>query len=105
MARHNSLSIDAVIGLHSAGRYTVAMIGFQPHFPYLMGLDKRLTTPRLDTPRTKIPAGAVAIGGAQTGIYPRPSPGGWNLIGMTEIQPLKGLKPGDTVLFDPVDLL
>ena len=66
------------------------MLGFAPGFPYLLGLDPRLATPRLATPRSQVPAGSVAIGGAQAGLYPRPGPGGWNLIGRT-----------DAVLFDP----
>lgn len=100
VATHAGLSIRDVIALHTAPEYTVAMIGFLPHYPYLLGLDMRLTTPRLDNPRTKVPAGSVAIGGAQTGIYPSESPGGWNLIGRTEPEILKELQPGDSVIFE-----
>ena len=63
------------------------MLGFLPGFAYLGGLDERLHTPRLATPRTVIEAGSVGIGGAQTGIYPLPSPGGWQLIGRTPLRP------------------
>jgi KipI family sensor histidine kinase inhibitor len=93
------LSRDEVVRLHSQAEYTVAMIGFLPHFPYLIGLDKRLATPRLDKPRTRVPAGSVAIGGEQTGVYPRESPGGWNIIGTTDPRLLLSLVPGDSVVF------
>lgn len=92
--------------MHSESIYTVYMIGFQPGFPYLGGLPKCLHTPRRATPRTVVPAGSVGIGGAQTGIYPFASPGGWQLIGHTKLalfdknqaQPTL-LQAGDTVKF------
>lgn len=95
---------------HAAGEYTVAMIGFAPGFPYLLGLDPALSLPRLATPRTSVPAGSVGIGGTQTGIYPRESPGGWRLIGRTPLvlfdpgrdQPAL-LAPGDRVRFVVMD--
>ncbi len=99
MADLNGLDVATVIDLHAAAEYTVAMVGFQPHFPYLIGLDDRIATPRLDSPRTRVPAGTVAIGGAQTGIYPRQSPGGWNMIGTTDPSRLIPINPGDTVIF------
>lgn len=99
VASHNGLSVSEVIARHTAPFYTVAMIGFIPHFPYLIGLDKRLETPRLSSPRTKVPAGSVAIGGGQTGIYPTESPGGWNIIGTTDPEPLKQLEPGVRIKF------
>jgi KipI family sensor histidine kinase inhibitor len=99
VAAHNSLSLEDVIRLHSKGRYTVAMIGFLPHFPYFLGLDKKLATPRLEKPRTRVPAGSVAIGGEQTGVYPCDSPGGWNIIGTTDPALLTPLFPGDRVVF------
>lgn len=105
VARLSGLSVDEVIRIHAEGDYIVAMIGFQPHFPYLIGLDARLATPRLATPRTRIPAGAIAIGGAQTGIYPSESPGGWNLIGRTRPELLKVVKPGDRIRFEAVNTL
>jgi KipI family sensor histidine kinase inhibitor len=84
---------------HAAAEYQVAMIGFRPHFPYLLGLDPALVTPRLATPRLKVPAGSVAIGGQQTGIYPVESPGGWNIIGRTDPVLLTPILPGDIVVF------
>jgi len=80
---HHRFSSEEVISRHVAGRYTVGALGFSPGFAYLIGLDPALETPRRIRPRTHVPAGSVAIGGAQTGIYPLESPGGWNLIGRT----------------------
>jgi KipI family sensor histidine kinase inhibitor len=99
VAAHCGLCAGEVIARHAAPDYLVAMIGFQPHFPYLFGLDASLETPRLETPRLSVPAGAVAIGGAQTGVYPSATPGGWNLIGRTDPAPLRALRPGDRVRF------
>lgn len=99
VAEVNQLNVVEVVKRHTAARYVVAMIGFLPHFPYLIGLDHRLETPRLDKPRKVVPAGSVAIGGAQTGIYPQESPGGWNIIGSTNTTILSGVQPGDLVQF------
>lgn len=82
---HNNLSKEEVIDLHTSRDYLVYMVGFTPGFPYLGGMDERLTTPRLETPRTKIEAGSVGIGGQQTGIYPLDTPGGWQIIGKTPL--------------------
>jgi inhibitor of KinA len=98
LAAHHGLTEEEVIALHSGGEYRVHMIGFTPGFPFLGGLPERLATPRRPSPRLKIPAGTVAIGGPQTGIYPVESPGGWNLIGRT---PLALFLPDD----DPPSLL
>lgn len=110
MAVSLGLSAETLIERHSAARYTVAMIGFAPGFPYLMGLHASLAMPRLATPRTQVPAGSVAIGGNQTGIYPRDSPGGWRLIGRTPLRlfdPARHapslLMPGDQVVFKRID--
>jgi inhibitor of KinA len=86
VARHANISPSEVVHLHSAAEYRVACIGFVPGFPFLAGLPKRLSTPRRDVPRKEIPPGSVGIGGAQTGIYPLRSPGGWNLIGRTPLR-------------------
>ena len=85
VARRGGISPGEVIRLHSAAEYRVACIGFVPGFPFLAGLPKELATPRRDVPRKQIPPGSVGIGGAQTGIYPLRSPGGWNLIGRTPL--------------------
>jgi len=99
VAACSGLSPDEVVERHAAPEYMVAMIGFRPHFPYLLGLDPRLATPRLATPRLSVPAGAVAIGGEQTGVYPEASPGGWNIVGLTDPRLLEAVRPGDTIVF------
>jgi inhibitor of KinA len=86
IARHTGLSRDEIIGRHSAASYRVSCVGFTPGFPYLSGLPPELATPRRASPRKEVPAGAVAIGGTQTGIYPRKSPGGWNIIGRAPLR-------------------
>jgi inhibitor of KinA len=85
VARHCQLQIEDAIRIHSERTYTVFMMGFTPGFPYLGKLDDTLLMPRLETPRTRVPAGTVAIAGSQTGIYPIDSPGGWQLIGWTPL--------------------
>lgn len=108
VARHAGLSEEEVIHLHSGRTYRIYMLGFLPGFPYLGGLDERLFTPRLPSPRTRIPAGSVGIGGEQTGIYPMESPGGWQLIGCTPLclfAPGRELPyaAGDSIRFVPID--
>jgi KipI family sensor histidine kinase inhibitor len=109
LAEHAGLSVDACVARHAAAEYTVAMLGFAPGFPYLLGLDPALAMPRLATPRTRVEAGSIGIGGEQTGIYPRPGPGGWRIIGRTPeilFDPARAapalLAPGDRVRFVPV---
>ena len=87
VAEHAGMSAEEVIAIHSGHDYLIDMLGFLPGFAYLGGLDERLHTPRLATPRTRIEPGAVGIGGAQTGIYPLASPGGWRIIGRTPVRP------------------
>src|SRR5215470_3198386 len=106
VAEHTKLSEREIVELHSTGEYRVACIGFVPGFTFLAGLPKNLATPRRDVPRKEIPPGSVGIGGAQTGIYPLRSPGGWNLIGRTPLKlfdasknPPTFLHPGDRVRF------
>lgn len=106
VAAHNGLSEEEVVARHGAAEYRVAMLGFTPGFPYLLGLDASLHMPRRATPRTRVPAGSVAIGGAQTGVYPRETPGGWHLIGRTALtlfdparDPPALLRPGMHVRF------
>lgn len=86
IARHTGLSRDEIILRHSTATYRVSCVGFTPGFPYLSGLPPELAMPRRASPRKEIPAGAVAIGGTQTGIYPRKSPGGWNIIGRAPLR-------------------
>lgn len=101
---------EEVVKRHSAARYLVHLIGFAPGFPYLGGLPAELATPRHAKPRMAVPAGSVAIGGEQTGIYPHVTPGGWNLIGRTPLRlfrpdedPPALLRPGDEVRFKPIN--
>ncbi|MDR2267784.1 MAG: 5-oxoprolinase subunit PxpB [Christensenellaceae bacterium] len=108
---HTGLDESEVIKLHSSTTYLIYMLGFLPGFAYLGGLDKRLVTPRLKNPRTKIEAGAVGIGGEQTGVYPLASPGGWRLIGRTPLKPYDPhrespflYKAGDYIKFRPVTI-
>jgi inhibitor of KinA len=116
LAAEKSLTVDDVIRLHSAPVYKVHLLGFSPGFPYLGGLDPQLHTPRRTSPRTHVPAGSVAIGGEHTGIYSVASPGGWQIIGHTEVAMFEHeqlapdtdpptlffLEPGDRVKFVPI---
>lgn len=109
-ANELGIAADELVRRHSSASYTVAMIGFAPGFPYLLGLPDSLALPRLATPRTRVPAGSVAIGGNQTGIYPRESPGGWRLLGRTPLVLFDAaraspalLTPGDQVRFQRID--
>ena len=94
VAAHCGLDSAEVVARHSGARYLVNAVGFVPGFPYLGGLPESLRVPRRPTPRTNVPAGSVGIGGAQTGIYPMSTPGGWHLIGRT---PLDLFKPAEEV--------
>lgn len=86
VAQHCGLTPEEIIELHSGVEYPIFMIGLSPGFPFLGGLDPKLHTPRLGTPRTRVPAGSIGIADAQTGIYPVESPGEWQLIGRTPLQ-------------------
>jgi inhibitor of KinA len=106
VAHQARLSPNEVANCHQSGRYHVRCLGFTPGFPYLDGLPRRLATPRHNTPRTIVPAGSVAIGGEQSGIYPLHSPGGWNIIGRTPLglfdvakEKPALLRPGDEIRF------
>ena len=110
VASHNHLSEDEVIAIHSGTDYLVYMLGFIPGFTYLGGMDSRIATPRLSSPRTLIPAGSVGIAGEQTGTYPSDSPGGWQIIGRTPVTMYDMskaqaalLKAGDYVRYVPID--
>lgn len=104
VAEHAGLHRDDVVLRHSSIDYRVAFVGFQPGFAYLSGLPAELRTPRRATPRPRVPAGSVGIGGEWTGIYPMATPGGWQILGRTEVvlfavgsTPPSRLEPGDTV--------
>ena len=110
VASHNHLSEAEVISIHSGTDYLVYMLGFIPGFTYLGGMDPRIATPRLSSPRTLIPAGSVGIAGEQTGTYPSDSPGGWQIIGRTPVTMYDMskaqaalLKAGDYVRYVPID--
>jgi inhibitor of KinA len=109
VARHTGLTPAEVIARHTDPDYLVYMLGFAPGFPYLGGLDARLATPRRAEPRPLVPAGAVGIAGAQTGIYSLPTPGGWQLIGRTPLRlfdpaanPPALLRAGQQLRFVPI---
>lgn len=90
LAAEAGIGVEEAVALHTGGAYTVRFVGFSPGFGYLEGLPERLHAPRLETPRTRVPAGSVGIAGARTGVYPRATPGGWRIIGATP-----------RVMFDP----
>jgi KipI family sensor histidine kinase inhibitor len=94
VARLNKLDIAEVIQIHSSVIYKVFAIGFAPGFAYLGEVDKRINTPRLETPRKKVQKGSVAIANAQAAIYPSQSPGGWNILGRTTFKMFDTLKEG-----------
>lgn len=102
IASYLRLRVEDIIRIHTQRTYTVYMMGFTPGFPYMGKLDDALIMPRLETPRTRVPAGTVAIAGSQTGIYPIASPGGWQLIGWTPLQ-LFDPKSETPFLFAPGD--
>lgn len=108
VAQRTGLSEAEVIELHTNRPYRVYLIGFLPGFPYLGPLPEALHCPRKQTPRQSVPAGAVGLAGAQTGIYPFEAPGGWQIIGQTPLKVFDAeaqdpflLRPGDTVIFKP----
>ena len=107
VARLTGLSAQEVVGAHTGTTWVVAFTGFAPGFAYLTGGDPRLHVPRRDTPRPRVPVGSVALAGAYSGVYPRESPGGWQLLGRTEAplwdldrDPPALLRPGVRVRFE-----
>ena len=109
IAERANIDIDEVIMIHQQSEYRVYAIGFAPGFAYLGEVDERIAAPRLSTPRQKVPRGAVAIADRQTAVYPAPSPGGWNLIGLCptrmfnpESQPSMPVQVGDRVKFKSI---
>jgi KipI family sensor histidine kinase inhibitor len=110
VAATHDLNVKDVIHLHSSASYRVQMIGFSPGFPYLAGLPPELHTPRRASPRLLVPAGSVAIGGEQSGIYSQSTPGGWHIIGRTPVRlfdpqrdPPCLLQTGDVIRFVAID--
>ena len=106
VARQWDMTRDEVVATHTAGELVVAFCGFAPGFPYCTGLPERLSVPRHDSPRTRVPAGSVGLAGPFTGIYPTASPGGWRLLGRTDLrlwevdrEPPATLVPGTRVRF------
>lgn len=109
IAEHSGLPEQTIIELHSGASYRVYAIGFAPGFAYLGDVDPRIATPRLSTPRQRVPRGAVAIADRQTAVYPAPSPGGWNLIGLCPLrlfdpqaEPCMPVAMGDQIRFRPI---
>jgi KipI family sensor histidine kinase inhibitor len=110
VAQHNGLTEAEAVRLHTSVVYRVYLIGFAPGFAYLGSIPEQIAAPRLETPRTRVPAGSVGIAGRQTGIYPMETPGGWQLIGRTALRlfdpncnPPALLRPGDRVRFVPTE--
>lgn len=106
---NHKVSWDEVVSIHSSKTYQVFMIGFLPGFAYMGMVDSKIAFPRLEKPRTLVPAGSIGIAGEQTGIYPLDSPGGWNIIGKTPLTLFNAnskspvlLHPHDTVRFVPI---
>ena len=102
------LTVDDVVAIHAGTTYTAAFLGFAPGFAYLVGLDERLVVPRRAEPRVRVPGGTVAIAGPYSGVYPRESPGGWRLLGRTDVALFDAardgpalIEAGDTVRFVP----
>jgi KipI family sensor histidine kinase inhibitor len=110
VAALHGLAVDEVVRLHSEPTYLVYFLGFAPGFAYMGEVPRTLATPRLETPRTSVPAGSVGIAGTQTGVYAVSTPGGWRLLGRTPLRlfdprrdPPTFFLPGDRVRFVPID--
>ncbi|MDQ0252841.1 inhibitor of KinA [Evansella vedderi] len=111
VGKHNNLTPNEVIKIHSSGEYLVYMIGFAPGFPYLGGMSEKIAAPRRSSPRESIAKGSVGIAGGQTGVYPISTPGGWQLIGRTPVELFcpndtipSLLQTGDVIRFKPISL-
>lgn len=110
VATHNNLTNGEVIEIHSSSDYLIYMLGFTPGFPYMGGMSKKISTPRLAVPRQNVPSGSVGVAGDQTGIYSLTTPGGWQIIGRTPLvlydstreQPSL-FEAGDYVRFKPIN--
>lgn len=106
VAQHHGLTAERVVELHTGAAYVAYFLGFAPGFAYLVGLAEEIATPRLATPRQRVPRGSVGIAGRQTGVYPMETPGGWRLIGRTPVrlfeperEPMNRIEIGDRVRF------
>ncbi len=97
-----AISKAELIKLHTQSEYHIAMLGFKPYFPYLLGMNERLQVPRLDKPRNRVAMGSIGIGGLQTAIFPVETPSGWNIIGQTNFRDFKNFKAGDKIVFREV---
>jgi inhibitor of KinA len=111
VAHRTGLAADEIVRLHSTTRFHIYMLGFAPGYPYMGDLPEAIALPRRTDPRTRVPAGSIAIAGAMTAVYPVESPGGWHLIGATPIRlfdprwPRPALfNPGDAVRFEPISV-
>jgi inhibitor of KinA len=110
VARYHGVTEEEIIDLHTGRDYPIYCLGFSPGFPLCGGLQPALHTPRLETPRPRVPAGSVAIGGGQTGVYPRSTAGGWRLLGRCPLTlfdlgrtPPVAYRPEDVVSFRAID--
>lgn len=109
LMKHTCLSWEEILEIHCQTKYLVYMLGFVPGFFYLGGMDERIAIPRKETPRLKVPKGAVAIGDKQTGVYPAEISGGWQIIGKTPVnfisdQAENQIEMGDTIVFEPISI-
>jgi inhibitor of KinA len=111
LAAEKNMAVEALVAMHAASLYRCYFLGFRPGFPFLGGLDPRLHAPRLSTPRLRVSAGSIGIGGQQAGIYPVDSPGGWRIIGRTPLRLFDPegpepflVRPGDEVVFAPITI-
>lgn len=102
MSKKLDLTINEIIKKHTSKEYHIAMLGFKPYFPYLLGLDERISIPRLATPRNRVAKGSVGIGGSQTTVFPLESPSGWNIIGNTDFDDFTSFSAGDKIIFREV---
>jgi KipI family sensor histidine kinase inhibitor len=110
VAAFGGITEAETVRLHTSRTYRVFMLGFTPGFTYMGSVDERIAAPRLSVPRLRVPAGSVGIAGAQTGIYPAPTPGGWQIVGRTPVKPFDLqreepflFKPGDAVQFYAIE--
>ena len=97
-----SLSPIEIVKRHTSKEYRIAMLGFKPYFPYLLGLDESISLPRLATPRNRVAKGSVGIGGSQTTVFPLETPSGWNIIGNTSFDGFSSFGAGDKIIFREV---